>query len=137
MPEQAPNHKAEGQQRRPAGQVHFGQFSLWIAKTGGVLLVLFAIIMLVLRDRNILQVEDIPAVSVFALILFGLVEAFSLVCGFVARHTQAGKSGMWLSGGLLLILIAQFFFSSHEARLACVILGLPLILLATRRKKSM
>ena len=135
MPEQAPNYHAEGESL-PAGEEGLGRLSLWVARTGGVLLVLLAILMLVLRGSAILPVEQIPAVSVLALSLFGFVEACSLVCGFVARHTHAGQSGMWLSGGLLLILMAQFLFSSQEARLVCSTLGLVLILLTARRKKS-
>jgi hypothetical protein len=118
-----------------AGKENLGGISLWTSRAGVVLVILLAIAMLLLRERNVLQPHDIPTAAVLILALLGVVEAFSFVCGVVARHTQAGKSGIMLAGTALLLLIAHCLFSFQIPWWVYFLL-LPFAIFASRRAKS-
>jgi hypothetical protein len=114
------------------GKANLGGISLWTSRAGVVLVVLLAIAMLLLRDRNVLRPHDIPAAAVLILAILGVVEAFSFACGAVARHTQAGRSGMMLAGTALLLLIAHCLVSFQIPWWVYFLL-LPFAVFASRR----
>jgi hypothetical protein len=119
----------------PASKESLGNISRWTFKAGVVLAILLTVIMLLLRDRNVLQLHDIRTAAGVILTVLAVVMAFSFVCGVVARGTQAGRSGMILAGTALLLLIAHLLFSFQMSWWGIFLLVL-LVSLALRRPQS-
>ena len=89
-----------------------GRISLWTSITGIVLPVILALAFLGLAgltDRKV-STKDEEIYFILCVVLSGVLELTSLVCGIVARRTTTGKVGMAISGSSLTLMMLGVLF---------------------------